>query len=90
MMLRAGQIIQRDVQQVPQIMMIPRSQRSELRSQAIGPHCDPVVSKERVAQPRERMKNVVVIVVREHAAELESRHPRVALEIELGEMTIGE
>ena len=75
---------------MPEVVVVPRSQGRELRSLTIGVHRNAIVPEQGVAEAHEGVQDVVIVAMRNDVAELKRGLPRVALEVELGEVAIRE
>lgn len=69
-------------------MVVPGRVGREVRRTSVSVNRDAIVPEQRMTKADQRMQHVIFFAVREHLSQMKGRLPRVAFEIELGEMAM--
>ena len=85
---RVGGTPERDIEQVTEVVRVPRVLRSERDGATIGGHRVAVVAEQRLRETENRPRAIVVGIDLHHATSENRRAPRIAIDRELGKMAM--
>lgn len=85
-----ARLVERDVEQVPEVVVIPGVVRRDRERATVARHRGAVVAEQGLGERHQRVRDVVVRVRRDDLAEVQGGPPRIALEAELGEVSVRE
>ena len=90
MLLRRVALTEPHVEQVAEVVVVPRVARSEIDRAAVGGDRCPEVAEHRLAQTHQRIDSVVRCAGVDQLAQVQRREPRRLLQAQLGELAMRE